>query len=158
MQGLNKGNLKILFIMQSSTSSSSNDKDKVVYFGVININENGRNIGAVDAWRSVITKKILCEEKRLGILDITEEIGMPTINDKEVWAMTVNRHRKGKDRWKLIKIKEGEKQVNFLDTDDETKISANVENLSIKDPDWWSFLVSKNINKSIEISKEILQK
>ena len=61
MQGLNKGNLKILFIMQSSTSSSSNDKDKVVYFGVININENGRNIGAVDAWRSVITKKILCE-------------------------------------------------------------------------------------------------
>ena len=61
MQGLNKGNLKTLFIMQSSTSSSSNDKDKVVYFGVININENGKNIGAVDVWRSVITKKILCE-------------------------------------------------------------------------------------------------
>ena len=158
MQGLNKGNLKTLFIMQSSTSSSSNDKDKVVYFGVININENGKNIGAVDVWRSVITKKILCEEKRLGILEISEEIGMPTINDKEVWAVAVNRHRKGKDRWKLIKIKEGEKQVNFLDTDDETKISANVENLRITDPDWWSFLVSKSINKSIEISKEILQK
>ena len=30
------------------------------------------------------------------------------------------------------KNKRGEKQVNFLDTDDETKISANVENLSIK--------------------------
>jgi hypothetical protein len=144
--------------MQSSTSSSPNHKDTVVYFGVININENGRNIGAVDVWRSVITKKILCEEKRLGILDITEEIGMPTINDKEVWAVAVNRHRKGKDRWKLIKIKEGEKQVNFIDTDDETKITANVENLKITDPDWWSFLVSKNINKSIEISKEILQK
>jgi hypothetical protein len=158
MQGLNKGNLKTLFIMQSSTSSSSNDKDKVVYFGVININENGKNIGAVDVWRSVITKKILCEEKRLGILEISEEIGMPTINDKEVWAVAVNRHRKGKDRWKLIKIKEGENQVNFLDTDDETKISANVENLRITDPDWWSFLVSKSINKSIEISKEILQK
>jgi len=158
MQGLNKGNLKALFIMQSSTSSSSNDKDKVVYFGVININENGKNIGAVDVWRSVITKKILCEEKRLGILEISEEIGMPTINDKEVWAVAVNRHRKGKDRWKLIKIKEGENQVNFLDTDDETKISANVENLRITDPDWWSFLVSKSINKSIEISKEILQK
>jgi hypothetical protein len=158
MQGLNKGNFKRLLIMQSSTSSSSNDKDKVVYFGVININENGRNIGAIDIWRSVIAKKILCEEKRIGILDITEEIGMPTINDKEVWAVAVNRHRKGKDRWKLIKIKGDEKQVNFLDTDDETKISANVENLSISDPDWWSFLVSKNINKSIEISKEIYQK
>ncbi len=144
--------------MQYPTSPSPNYKDKVVYFGVININENGRNIGAVDVWRSVITKKILCEEKRLGILDITEEIGMPTINDKEVWAVAVNRHRKGKDRWKLIKIKEGEKQVNFIDTDDETKITANLENLKIIDNDWWSFLVSKNINKSIEISKEILQK
>jgi len=42
-------------IMQSS--ASSNNEDKVVYFGVININENGRNIGAVDVWRNVITKK-----------------------------------------------------------------------------------------------------
>jgi hypothetical protein len=138
-----------------SSSPSSNDRDKVVYFGVININENGRNIGAVDVWRSVLTKKLLCEEKRLGILEISEEIGMPKINDKEVWAVAVNRHRKGKDRWKLIKIKEGEKQVNFLDTDDETKISANLENMKIIDSDWWSFLVFNNINKSIEISKEI---
>jgi hypothetical protein len=138
-----------------SSSPSSNNRDKIVYFGVININENGRNIGAVDVWRSVLTKKLLCEEKRLGILEISEEIGMPKINDKEVWAVAVNRHRKGKDRWKLIKIKEGEKQVNFLDTDDETKISANLENMKIIDSDWWSFLVFKNINKSIEISKEI---
>lgn len=138
-----------------SSSPPSNNRDKIVYFGVININENGRNIGAVDVWRSVLTKKLLCEEKRLGILEISEEIGMPKINDKEVWAVAVNRHRKGKDRWKLIKIKEGEKQVNFLDTDDETKISANLENMKIIDSDWWSFLVFKNINKSIEISKEI---
>ena len=138
-----------------SSSSPSNNRDKIVYFGVININENGRNIGAVDVWRSVLTKKLLCEEKRLGILEISEEIGMPKINDKEVWAVAVNRHRKGKDRWKLIKIKEGEKQINFLDTDDETKISANLENMKIIDSDWWSFLVFKNINKSIEISKEI---
>ncbi|MGN6347359.1 MAG: hypothetical protein ACTHJ2_07900 [Candidatus Nitrosocosmicus sp.] len=138
-----------------SSSPSSNNRDKIVYFGVININENGRNIGAVDVWRSVLTKKLLCEEKRLGILEISEEIGMPKINDKEVWAVAVNKHRKGKDRWKLIKIKEGEKQVNFLDTDDETKISANLENMKIIDSDWWSFLVFKNINKSIEISKEI---
>jgi hypothetical protein len=150
--------------MQSPTPASSNthasspppsNRDKIVYFGVININENGRNIGAVDIWRSALTKKILCEEKRLGILGISEEIGMPKINDNEVWAVAVNRHRKGKDRWKLIKIKEGEKQINFLDTDDETNISANIENMKITDPDWWSFLVSKNINKSIEISKEI---
>jgi hypothetical protein len=138
-------------------SSSSNNQDKIVYFGVININEYGKNIGAVDVWRSVITKKILCEEKRLGILDISENIGMPIIDDKEIWAVAVNKHRKGKDRWKLIKIPEKGK-FDFTDTDDETKISANVENLRIIDPDWWSFLVSNNINKSVEISEERTQK
>ena len=138
-------------------SSSSNNQDKIVYFGVININEYGKNIGAVDIWRSVITKKILCEEKRLGILDISEDIGMPVIDDKEIWAVAVNKHRKGKDRWKLIKIPENGK-MDFTDTDDETKISVNVENLRIIDPDWWSFLVSKNINKSVEISVELTQK
>ena len=143
--------------MQSSSSSSDNG-DKIVYFGVININEHGKNIGAVDIWRSVITKKILCEEKRLGILDISEDIGMPRINDKEIWAVAVNKHRKGKDRWKLIKIPQEEKKIDFLDTDDETKISVNVENSTILDPDWWSFLVSRNINKSVEISEEIIQK
>jgi hypothetical protein len=137
--------------------SSSNNQDKIVYFGVININEYGKNIGAVDVWRSVITKKILCEEKRLGILDISENIGMPVIDDKEIWAVAVNKHRKGKDRWKLIKIPENGK-LDFTDTDDETKISANVENSRIIDPDWWSFLVSKNINKSVEISVELTQK
>ncbi len=140
--------------MQSSASSSNNG-DKIVYFGVININENGKNIGAVDIWRSVITKKILCEEKRLGVLNISEDIGMPRINDKEIWAVAVNKHRKGKDRWKLIKLNEEEKKIEFLDTDDETKISVKIENSRIVDPEWWSFLVSKNINKSIEISEEI---
>ncbi len=138
-------------------SSSSNNQDKIVYFGVININEYGKNIGAVDVWRSVITKKILCEEKRLGILDISENIGMPIIDDKEIWAVAVNKHRKGKDRWKLIKLPEKGK-FDFTDTDDETKISVNVGNLRIIDPDWWSFLVSNNINKSVEISEEKTQK
>jgi hypothetical protein len=142
--------------MQSS-DSASNNQDKIVYFGVININENGKNIGAVDVWRSVITKKILCEEKRLGVLDISEDIGMPIINDKEIWALAVNKYRKGKDRWKLIKIPENGK-VDFLDTDDETKISVNIENSRIIDPEWWSFLVSKNVNKSVEISEEMVQK
>lgn len=38
-------------------------ENKVVYFGVININENNRTIGAVDIWRNVINKKLFCEEK-----------------------------------------------------------------------------------------------
>lgn len=138
--------------MQSSTSS--NNKDKIAYFGVININENGRNIGAVDIWRSLISKKFFCEEKRLGILDITDKIGMPEIKDEEIWAVAINKARKGKDRWKLISVvKDG--KTEFLDTDDETKIIVDTSNFKIVDKEWWSFLVSENVNKSIEITEEL---
>ena len=139
--------------MQSSTSS--NNKDKIAYFGVININENGRNIGAVDIWRSLITKNLFCEEKRLGILDITDKIGMPEIRSDENWAVAINKFRKGKDRWKLISIaKDG--KTEFLDTDDETKIIVDTSNFKIIDKEWWSFLVSENVNKSVEITKELI--
>lgn len=140
--------------MQSSTSSGNN-KDKIAYFGVININENGRNIGAVDIWRSLITKNLFCEEKRLGILDITDKIGMPEIKNDEIWAVAINKFRKGKDRWKLISIaKDGKSE--FLDTDDETKIIVDTSNFKIIDKEWWSFLVSENVNKSVEITKELI--
>ena len=139
--------------MQSSTSSNS--KDKIAYFGVININENGKNIGAVDIWRSLITKNLFCEEKRLGILDITDKIGMPEIKSDENWAVAINKFRKGKDRWKLISIaKDG--KTEFLDTDDETKIIVDTSNFKIVDKEWWSFLVTENVNKSIEITKELI--
>lgn len=128
--------------------------DKIVYFGVININENGKNIGAIDVWRSVITKELFCEEKRLGILDIAEDIGMPKIEKGKKWAVAVNRNRFGKDRWKLIKILE-EGILKFFDTDDETIINTNVKNYQIIDNDWWNFLVENNINRSIEITKEL---
>lgn len=145
-------NIYLIFEMQSSTSS--NNKDKVTYFGVININENGRNIGAVDIWRSLITKKLFCEEKRLGILDITDKIGMPQINDEEVWTIVVNRFRKGKDRWKLISVvKEGKNE--FVDTDEESKVTVETSNYKVIDSEWWSFSVSENVNKSIEITREM---
>ncbi len=128
--------------------------DKIVYFGVININENGKNIGAIDVWRSVITKELFCEEKRLGILDIAEDIGMPKIEKGKKWAVAVNRNRFGKDRWKLIKILE-EGIFKFFDTNDETIIITSVKNYHIIDNDWWNFLVENNINRSIEITKEL---
>ena len=134
--------------------NDNESNDKIVYFGVININENGKNIGAIDVWRSVITKELFCEEKRLGILDIAEDIGMPKIEKGKKWAVAVNRNRFGKDRWKLIKILE-EGIFKFFDTDDETIINTNVKNYHIIDNDWWNFLVENNINRSIEITKEL---
>lgn len=134
-------------------ASGTTGTDKVVYFGVININENARTIGAVDIWHSVITKELFCEEKRLGILEIADYIGMSTIDKNKKWAVAISRKKTGTDRWKLVKlIKEG--KFKFLDTDDETPIEVDVKDYKIMGSEWWSFLVEKNINHNIEVSME----
>jgi hypothetical protein len=127
--------------------------DKAVYFGVININENQKTIGAVDIWRSVITKELFCEEKRLGILDIVEFIGMPRIEQGKKWAVAVSRKIKGRDRWKLVKLIDDGK-FQFSDAEGRTVI-VEVEDYRIIDPEWWSFLVEKNVNRNIEIAEEV---
>jgi hypothetical protein len=130
----------------------SESNDKIVYFGVININENQKTIGAVDIWRSAITKELFCEEKRLGILDIVEFIGMPKIEEGKKWAVAISRKINGKNRWKLIKLMNHGK-LQFLDPEDKT-VTVTIEDFRIIDPEWWSFLVEKNVNRSIEITEE----
>jgi hypothetical protein len=130
----------------------SESNDKIVYFGVININENQKTIGAVDIWRSAITKELFCEEKRLGILDIVEFIGMPKIEEGKKWAVAISRKINGKNRWKLIKLMNHGK-LQFLDPEDKN-ITVAIEDFRIIDPEWWSFLVEKNVNRSIEITEE----
>jgi hypothetical protein len=123
--------------------------DKVVYFGVININEGGRTLGSVDIWRSLLTKEMFCEEKRLGILDIVDYIGMPKKKPEEEWAVAVSRKRKGHFRWKLVKlVKDG--RFKFEDAD-EKMVEFDVKNFTVNDPEWWSFLVKDNVNRNIEV-------
>lgn len=127
--------------------------DKIVYLGVININENSKTIGAVDIWRSVLTKEVFCEEKRLGVLEISENIGMPRLESNQQWAVVISRKRSGKDRWKLIKIiKQGD--FTFIDNDDETKIPVKVMNYQVIDEEWWSFLVSDKVNRTVDVMLE----
>ena len=130
----------------------SESNDKIVYFGVININENQKTIGAVDIWRSAITKELFCEEKRLGILDIVEFIGMPKIEEGKKWAVAISRKIDVKNRWKLIKLMNHGK-LEFIDPEDKT-VTVTIEDFRIIDPEWWSFLVEKNVNRSIEITEE----
>jgi hypothetical protein len=130
----------------------SESNDKIVYFGVININENQKTIGAVDIWRSAITRELFCEEKRLGILDIVEFIGMPKIEEGKKWAVAISRKINGKNRWKLIKLMNHGK-LQFLDPEDKT-VTVTIDDFRIIDPEWWSFLVEKNVNRSIEITEE----
>jgi hypothetical protein len=123
--------------------------DKVVYFGVININENGRTLGSVDIWRSLLTKEMFCEEKRLGVLEIVDYIGMPKKNAGEEWVVAVSRKRKGHLRWRLVKlIKEG--RFKFEDAD-EKMVEVDVKDYEIKDPEWWGFMVKENVNRNVEV-------
>lgn len=123
--------------------------DKVVYFGVININESGRTLGSVDIWRSLLTKEMFCEEKRLGILEIVDYIGMPKKKAEEEWVVAVSRKRKGHLRWRLVKmVKEG--RFKFEDAD-EKMVEVDVRDYEVKDPEWWSFLVRENVNRNIEV-------
>jgi hypothetical protein len=146
MQGLNRLQHVISDIIMTTSDPCG---DKVVYFGVININENGRTIGSVDIWRSVITKEMFCEEKRLGVLQIADYIGMPKIDKDKKWAVAIRRNYNGHLRWRLIKIiKEG--KMSFMDADDNT-IEVNVKDFKIIDPSWWSFLVEENINRNMQV-------
>ena len=130
-----------------------NRSDKVVYFGVTNLLENNRLIGAVDIWRSVITKELFCEEKRLGILDIGEKIGMPDIPKNKKWAVAINRERIGKDKWNLVTLsKDGE--ASFIDQLEERDVIVQVKDYTVVDREWWSFLIERNINRNVDITKE----
>jgi len=124
-------------------------KHQPVYFGVININIDEKTIGSVDIWRCGICKKKFCEEKQLGIESIAEVVGMPKIESDEKWAVSVCKLQKGKEKWKLVRLKEnselkheclGEKTINF-----------QVKDYKIDDEHHWSFLIDDNINQAVEI-------
>lgn len=134
------------------TTSDPTGGDKVVYFGVINVNENGRTMGSVDIWRSLLTKEMFCEEKRLGITEIVDYIGMPKIEKGKKWAVAISRKRSGHMRWRLVKLIE-EGRFSFIDADDKT-IEVSVSDFKITDPEWWSFLVEENVNRNMEVTVE----
>lgn len=124
-------------------------KHQPVYFGAININIDERTIGSVDVWRCPACKKRFCEEKQLGIESITDIVGMPQIGPDEKWAVLVSKLQKGRDKWKLVKLKESG-TIKF-ETVDEKVIDLKVSNFKIEDDHHWSFLVDDHIGKAVEI-------
>ena len=120
-----------------------------VYFGVININIDEKTIGSVDIWRCGVCKKKFCEEKQLGIEAIAEVVGMPPINSDEKWAVTVCKLQKGKDKWKLVKLKKNS-DINH-ECLEEKIVPLKVKNFQIDDDKHWSFLIDDKVNKAVEI-------
>ena len=121
---------------------------QIVYFGVVNIRYQNKTIGAVDVWRCVKCKESFCEEKQLGIEDISSEIGMPKINPDQRWAVMICRLKKDEERWKLVRIRSDD-EVRHTCIDKE--VSLSVVDHKIQDDKHWLFMVNEKINKEVDI-------
>jgi len=124
-------------------------KHQPVYFGAVNINIDERTVGTVDVWRCGVCKKKFCEEKQLGIESIADTVGMPHIESDEKWAVITSKLQKGKDKWKLAKLKENG-TINF-ETVDEKVIELKINNYKIEDDYHSSFLIEDHIGRAVEI-------
>lgn len=120
-----------------------------VYFAAVNININERTIGSVDVWRCGVCKKKFCEEKQLGIETLTEIVGMPKIEPDEKWAVSVCKLQKGKDKWRLVKLKENSEIKH--ECLEEKVIALKIKDFKIEDDNHWSFLVEDHLNRAVEI-------
>lgn len=130
-------------------TDSSSCAHQPVYFGVVNINIDKRTIGSVDVWRCGACRKKFCEEKQLGIESLAETVGMPHIAEDEKWAVVVCRLQKGKDRWKLVRLKkDGQLRHECIE---ERQVMLEVVNYSISDDHHWSFLIDDTVNTAVEI-------
>ena len=125
------------------------DNPQITYNAPVNINVEERTIGSVDVWRCASCKKSFCEEKQLGIESITDIVGMPRIEENEKWAVVVSKLQKGKDKWKLVKLKET--GILKFETADEHVIDLKIENYKIVDDFHSSFLVLEHLHKAVEI-------
>ena len=125
---------------------------QTTYYGVINVNIEEKTIGSVDIWRCSICKEMFCEEKQLGIEAIADVIGMPKIESDENWAVSVCKLQKGKEKWRLVKLKKDSPVQH--ECMGEKILELKVSDYKIKDVDHWSFLVKDNVNTAVEIQNE----
>ena len=125
------------------------DNPQITYNAPVNINVEERTIGSVDVWRCASCKRSFCEEKQLGIESITDIVGMPRIEDNEKWSVVVSKLQKGKDKWKLVKLKEN--GTLKFETADEQIIDLKIENYKIVDDFHSSFLVLDHLHRAVEI-------
>ena len=125
------------------------DNPQITYNAPVNINIEERTVGSVDVWRCGSCKRSFCEEKQLGIESITDIVGMPRIDDNEKWVVVVSKLQKGKDKWRLVKLKES--GVLKFETADEQIIDLKIKDYKIVDDFHSSFLVLDHLHTAVEI-------
>lgn len=123
-------------------------KHAVVYLGVTNLIYKDKAIGAVDLWRCAKCRKVFAEEKRLGVLELASEVGMPSIEDDQRWAVLVCKLQDMNERWKLVKVRSNDKvKHKCLKADKELIIN----DFRIDDDNHMLLLLDQYINKEVRI-------
>jgi len=125
------------------------ENPQITYLAPVNINIDERTIGSVDVWRCASCKRKFCEEKQLGIESISDIVGMPRIEDGEKWGVIISKLQKGKDKWKLVRLKQN--GIIKYETVDEKILDLKIEDYKIVDDYHSSFLIEDHLNRAVEI-------
>ena len=78
----------------------------VVYFGVVNLIDNGNVMGTIDVWKCRSCPQTFCEDKRFGMTDLAPEVGLPKIEPGSKWAALICTRNTGSN-WTLIQTRPG---------------------------------------------------
>jgi len=78
----------------------------VVYFGVVNLIDNGNVMGTIDVWKCRSCPQTFCEDKRFGMTDLAPEVGLPKIEPSSKWAALICTRNTGSN-WTLIQTRPG---------------------------------------------------
>src|SRR5437879_8450539 len=95
----------------------------VVYFGVVNLIDNGYVMGAIDVWKCRSCPQTFCEDKRFGMTDLAPEVGLPKIEPGSKWAALICTRNTGSN-WTLIQAKPGATLLHSCTPD--TKLELKV--------------------------------
>src|SRR3989475_6981500 len=76
----------------------------VVYFGVVNLIDNGNVMGTIDVWKCRSCPQTFCEDKRFGMTDLAPEVGLPKIEPGSKWAALICTRKEGSN-WTLIQTR-----------------------------------------------------
>ena len=95
----------------------------VVYFGVVNLIDNGYVMGSIDVWKCRSCPQTFCEDKRFGMTDLAPEVGLPKIEPGSKWAALICTRNTGSN-WTLIQAKPGNMIQHSCTTD--TKLELKV--------------------------------
>lgn len=139
--------------LEFSMSGMSGCTHDVAYHGVINLNEYGINVGAVDLWRCRVCKELFADVKKIGDTKLEPKVGFDRAPPGSRWAVLVCRGPKGLD-WRLVTVRPGK-------FDHECSLQGRVtleigEDFVIKrqaseEGEHTIFLVEENLNKALEI-------